>query len=361
MDARALFLRLILFVVLATSPIAAWADPLHDGLDAYDRKDYAMALRLLVPLASQGAAEAQNTVGVMYEWGRGVARNYAEAVKWYRLAADQGLAPAQQNLGHMYYFGNGVAQSNAEALRWHRLAANQGYAVAQATMGQTYLLGFGVEKDEAEAAKWYRLAADQGNAVAQSNLGSLYEKGSGVPQDYVQAYKWFAKAVASGFPGAKAHLDKVTALMTPDQLEQLRPAAKPDPAIAVPAALRDELAATVLGKLEKTREYIALAAYYDRKKSSDPAWPASSQGRTVGDLLTLLRADAMHTRVIKTPQSAGIEYAVQGIAVTDTRIEVAALNKDPEYRDYVSSAIAGIIASNSKVTALLATLKDQGQ
>ena len=49
-------------------------------------------------LARQGVAEAQNSLGVMYDNGRGVPESDAEAVKWFRLAAEQGTESAQFEL-----------------------------------------------------------------------------------------------------------------------------------------------------------------------------------------------------------------------------------------------------------------------
>jgi hypothetical protein len=71
----------------------------EDGLAAHKRGDYATALKLWRPLAEQGLADAQYTLGIMYANGRGVAQNYAEALKWYRMAAEQGNVAAQCNLG----------------------------------------------------------------------------------------------------------------------------------------------------------------------------------------------------------------------------------------------------------------------
>ena len=136
--------------------IPAWAD-FDEGSQAYDRDDYATALREWRPLAEQGHAGAQKNLGIMYRQGRGVPRDYATALKWYRKAAEGGNAKAQFSLGLMYY----------EAL--------------------------GVPQDYAEAAKWYRKAAEQGISLAQFNLGTLYYNGHGVPQDYAEAYKWWAK------------------------------------------------------------------------------------------------------------------------------------------------------------------------
>ena len=102
------------------------AGPLEDANAAYDRGDYAAALRLWGPLANQGDADAQLKLGRMYAFGQGVPKNIAEALKWYRLAAEHGLADAQILLGLLYDFGHGVPQNDAEALKWYRLTAAKG-------------------------------------------------------------------------------------------------------------------------------------------------------------------------------------------------------------------------------------------
>lgn len=58
------------------------------------------------------------------------ARQYEEAVRWYSAAAEQGYAGAQNSLGVMYSRGEGVAENCATAARWFELAAAQGYPVA---------------------------------------------------------------------------------------------------------------------------------------------------------------------------------------------------------------------------------------
>ena len=49
--------------------------------------------------AKQGNAQAQFNLGVCYDQGKGIAKNYQEAAKWYRQAAEQGFALAQYNMG----------------------------------------------------------------------------------------------------------------------------------------------------------------------------------------------------------------------------------------------------------------------
>ena len=81
--------------------------------------------------ADQGDAFAQNKVGVLYYYGRGVKGDYGEAMRWYRKAANQGNAMAQHNIGNLYEHGWGVAQDSAEAQVWMQKAAAAGNADAK--------------------------------------------------------------------------------------------------------------------------------------------------------------------------------------------------------------------------------------
>ena len=53
----------------------------------------------LVRKAESGDAKAQAQLGVCYERGDGVAKDYSRAVYWYQKAAAQGQAVAINNLG----------------------------------------------------------------------------------------------------------------------------------------------------------------------------------------------------------------------------------------------------------------------
>jgi clan AA aspartic protease (TIGR02281 family) len=114
----------ILLILSLAAQVAA--DSLEDAIVAYNRRDYATALRLFQQLADKGSAIAQFNVGTMYANGQGVAQNYAEAAKWYGLAANQGSADAQHNLALLYANGQGVRQNYVLAYKWFSLAAAQG-------------------------------------------------------------------------------------------------------------------------------------------------------------------------------------------------------------------------------------------
>jgi clan AA aspartic protease (TIGR02281 family) len=202
---RKVAMALTLGLVVGFAGLVA-AGPFEDGWNAYDRGDYAAAIRLWRSLADQNYAKAQYNLGFMYDKGQGIQQDYASAMSWYRKASNQGYAPAQYSLGLMYANGQGGRPDYTAAVSWYRKAANQGYAAAQYSLGFMYDKGQGVPQDYASAVSWYRKAADQGDGNAQLNLGFLYTTGQGVPQDYASAVSWYRKAADQGDASAQYNL-----------------------------------------------------------------------------------------------------------------------------------------------------------
>jgi len=176
-------IALVLSLVCLVVP--AWAD-YQAGMDANKRGDYATALREWRPLAEQGHAAAQYSVGLLYANGQGVPKDDVQARQWYEKSATQGRADAQVNLGILYDYGRGVPQ------------------------------------DFKKAVYWYRLSAHQGNDLAQRQLGLLYERGDGIQQDYVQAYMWYSLGAASGAQRGVALRDALAKQMPLDQIAEAR-------------------------------------------------------------------------------------------------------------------------------------------
>jgi len=126
--------------------------------------------------ADQGNLVAQNSLGLCYYFGRGVAKDYVQAVNLWRKGANQGDAYAQHLLAHRYATGEGVAKDSVQAVNLWRKSADQGNAKAQFELGNSYATGEGVAKNAVEAAKWYRKSADQGYAAAAKSLDLLNRK-----------------------------------------------------------------------------------------------------------------------------------------------------------------------------------------
>ena len=248
------------------------ADDLATGEKALQVGDYTTAAKILLPLAKQGNAAAQEDVGDMYQSGHGFPRDDKEALRWFRLAAAQGNVKAEAATGEMYFIRgtHGVRTDNAEAVRWFRLAAAQGNISSEYNLGVAYERGFGVPENHAEAVRWFRLcaenetdapalkasalfhiglgyfdgsseatplnfeeaarlfrlAADQGDEDAQLHLAALYVAGIGVPQNYVQAYMLctLAKSKVSHDPVLQKSIDNSLAAlakeMTPSEIAE---------------------------------------------------------------------------------------------------------------------------------------------
>lgn len=113
-------------------------------------------------LAKQGNMNAQYRLGLMYQQGQGVDRDYPKAIGWYREAAEQNYMDAQVNLGRMLY-----------NVSW-------------------------LHKNYDEAIKWFSRAAEQNNAEAQYYLANLYQHGQGVTCNLKEAENWYVKALKNG-------------------------------------------------------------------------------------------------------------------------------------------------------------------
>ena len=119
--------RIGLLLIALTLCGQAWAGPFEDASAAYERGDYATALRLYRPLAENGDPDAQINLANMYFDGNGVLQDYAESVKWYMAAADQGSADARIALGFLYEYGEAVPQDYVQAYKWFDLAGSRVY------------------------------------------------------------------------------------------------------------------------------------------------------------------------------------------------------------------------------------------
>ncbi|MCL2076532.1 MAG: sel1 repeat family protein [Betaproteobacteria bacterium] len=208
---KRLFAILAMLLLSGAMPFAAHAQ----------EPDYKnLSLPELTRMAMAGDAVAQFFLGVRYESGQSVLRDYRQAVNWFQKAAEQGYAPAQHDLGVMYEDGRGVPQDYRQAVNWYQKAAEQGLSEAQFNLGLMYANGRGVPQDYRQAVNWYQKAAEQGYALAQFNLGAMHYYGQGVPQDIVLAYAFANLAAADGNKTALENQDIFAKEMTHAQIEE---------------------------------------------------------------------------------------------------------------------------------------------
>ena len=218
--------RLLLTVGMCCLIATANAAPIDDAWDAYNRSDYAQALRLYRPLAEKGDVDAQYKIGTIYWDGLGITKSYQEALKWFRLAARQGDMDARYNLGVMYGGGQGVLQDYNEALKWYRLAAAQSHEGAIENLKSPNIVAAALPSPTPQpihqSQDYKRLIplAKQGNADAQYNLGVMYFTGFGVTESTHEALKWFRLAARQGHIRAKSYLDDPELIGAAQQYQQ---------------------------------------------------------------------------------------------------------------------------------------------
>ncbi|BAQ45195.1 SEL1-like repeat protein [Methylobacterium ajmalii] len=146
-------------------------------------------------LADDGSVDAARGLGIRFQEGHGVMRDYARALVWFRRAADAGDGRAMKQIGQAYDDGEGVPVDHAEARRWYDRAREKGVAEAYTAIGMQYDHAQGVPRDYARAFEWYRQGAEHGASAAMNNLGYAYANGRGVPVDLKQAVRWYQAAV----------------------------------------------------------------------------------------------------------------------------------------------------------------------
>ena len=106
----------MILAIQSMGTVVAFAGPWEDGMAAYNRGDYAPAIRVFRTLAEQGNAKAQNVLGVMLRKGDGVPKNPVRAHMWFSFAAKRGDATAKAELREVSRMMTAQEISQADAM-----------------------------------------------------------------------------------------------------------------------------------------------------------------------------------------------------------------------------------------------------
>ncbi|GAO55293.1 hypothetical protein NMD1_02403 [Novosphingobium sp. MD-1] len=129
-------------------------------------------------------------------------QDFAGAVRQWEAAAARGDADAEFNLGQAYRLGKGVPQDMAKAEFYFGRAARKGHPQA----GDNYGIVLFQSGRQTEALPWLNTAADRGEPRAMYILGIAAFNGDYVGKDWVRAYALMTRAAASGLPQATTSL-----------------------------------------------------------------------------------------------------------------------------------------------------------
>ncbi len=158
----------------------AAASVVKDGVDAWQRGDYATAVAIWRPLAQAGDGDAAFNLAQAYKLGRGVPSDLGQAKSWYGKAAQAGHIQG---------------------------AANYGLLLFQ-------------DGDRKSAMPWIAKASAAGDPRAQYVYGTALFNGDLAPRDWPKAYALMTRAAAAGLPQATTSLSQMDQYMSADDRQK---------------------------------------------------------------------------------------------------------------------------------------------
>ena len=139
------------------------------GYEAWQRRDYATAVRLWQGPAAAGDADTEFNLGQAYKLGYGVKQDLARAEQLFGHAAAQGHKRASDNYGVLLY----QRGARAEAMPYIIAGAGRGYPPAECALGIAYFNGEVVARDWVRAYAYESLAQQAGVPQARSALAQM--------------------------------------------------------------------------------------------------------------------------------------------------------------------------------------------
>ena len=139
--------------------------------------------------------------------------NYGNALADFEAADSMGHMKAPRYLGLCYENGYGVKKDYKKAADYYQKAADRGDITGTCLLGHMYEEGLGVSKDYSMAMELYLKSAQRGDVIAAPGMvavGRMYEAGYGVDIDLNTARKWYQKALEAGYEEAALELERVS-------------------------------------------------------------------------------------------------------------------------------------------------------
>ncbi|KAI8888312.1 HCP-like protein [Backusella circina FSU 941] len=171
-------------------------------------QEYQDSLLMCKYVAEHGNTEVQFKLGFAYEYTISKP-DYAEAYHWYSLAARSYHREAVYHLGLLYEKGLQVSRDYQIAILLYDQASQLGSDDAHYQLGVSYHYGKGVEVDPIKAVEYYTRSVEFGNPKYQCKFGRLYEEGKLVDKNLLEAIKWYTKAYLEGYDKIRQKLHDI--------------------------------------------------------------------------------------------------------------------------------------------------------
>lgn len=165
------------------------------------KKYYDQALKMSLPKAESGDAEAQYITGIITK--RTMFKSKL-AYEWMEKSAEQGYDPAQAQLAFWIMKGIGGYKIDKEKVgELARKASRQGNMLGRTLLGAYYL---NVKKDYKKGFKLIKESADAGNRGGQYMMYYCLRLGKGATKDRIKAMDFLQKAADQGLEDAVGKL-----------------------------------------------------------------------------------------------------------------------------------------------------------
>lgn len=153
----------------------------------------------------------------IYTQGVGVSRDYEEARFWWEKLAKKNDSEGKLMLGLFYEYGIGVDKdyrksfSLYKSVKDHEHRSTELVVRAQSKCGYFLSMGYGAPKDSGAARMWLEMAAKKGDYEAQFQLGKLLSSWNNDADSKAlcDAYAWLDIAATSGSEEARVARDVV--------------------------------------------------------------------------------------------------------------------------------------------------------
>jgi uncharacterized protein len=202
------------------------AAALRDGMAAYKRGDYKVALPALEFAAAENELSAQYTLAELYADNAGSETDHAKAYMFFQSIADEHSDADPDDTRRAPYVAKSLTalagylrvgmpeiglkpdpQRAADYL--HHAALFFGDEDAQFELVKLKLVGEGIPADIASAKHWLAVLTQRGHAGAQAFLADLLWRGKFMPADKVSAFALISVAVEHAPPRERIWIEDV--------------------------------------------------------------------------------------------------------------------------------------------------------
>ena len=167
---------------------------------AFEGGAHAEAVKLALPLAEKGDADAIYLLGFAHETGQGAELSPKKAEEFYRKGLAKNHPDSAYRLAFMLLGGKDKARiTEAQALLEKQALIEP--AIAGRILGEAFLLGrFSGTPDPEKAILWWKKSADVGDIPSMLFLARFYDGQMGFPEktDLEISTSYFEKAAAAG-------------------------------------------------------------------------------------------------------------------------------------------------------------------